>query len=133
MSLFENQSYKTLIKAAVAEGNFGPRRTYDPTDPRTDSSKACVVSMHALLTPLPWLLMNPMRSWQINLKMRPYTRHTLLLEGQKAKALHTDRRTDGPTDGPTDGRTDTRSYRVASSRLKKLYRLIGFNNLINSC
>ena len=38
-----------------------------------------------------------------------------LLEGQKAKALHTY----GPTDRPTDRQTDTRSYRVALSRLKK--------------
>ena len=65
MSLFENQSYKTLIKAAVAEGNFGPRGTYDPTDPLTDSPKACVVPVPALLTPPPWLRMNPMRSWQM--------------------------------------------------------------------
>ena len=31
--------------------------------------------------------------------------------------------TDHPTDGPTDGPTDTPSYRVASSRLKKLFHL----------
>ena len=58
MLLFENLSYKTLIKAAVAEGNFGPRRTYDPTDLWTASPKACVVPVRAILTPPPWLLMN---------------------------------------------------------------------------
>ena len=58
MLLFENLSYKTLIKAAVAEGNFGPRRTWDPTGPRTDSPKACVMPVRALLAPPPWLLMN---------------------------------------------------------------------------
>ena len=42
---------------------------------------------------------------------RQYTRHSSHLEGRKAKALH--------AYIPTDRRTDTRSYRVASSRLKR--------------
>ena len=41
---------------------------------------------------------------------RPYTRHSSLLEGQKAKAgptaLLTERQTDGRTDQPTVGQTD---------------------------
>ena len=38
---------------------------------------------------------------------------------QQAKKQKHYRHTDRPTDGRTDGRTDTRSYRVASSRLKR--------------
>ena len=79
MSLFENLSYQTLIKAAVAEGNFGPRRTYDPTDPQTDSPKACVVPVRALLAPPPWLLMNPMRLWQIPVLDQPKKIHSLVI------------------------------------------------------
>ncbi len=52
---------------------------------------------------------------------RPYTQQMTLLGGQKAKALHIYLLTDQPTDRPTEGWMDTRSYQVASSRLKMIY------------
>ena len=45
------------------------------------------------------------------LKTRPFTRHMLLLEGRKAKAL--------PKAWQTDVRLDTHSYGVASSQIKR--------------
>ncbi len=50
------------------------------------------------------------------METRPYARHMLLLVNMR------DRKPDGPTSRRMDGRMDTRSYRVASSRLKTRMR-----------